>query len=357
MSSSTTQLFSGHLRPFPGVDASWSAEKRAIASSILADVVQAAPDMLGSIVPDADIEDFWEDAARVSAAWRASGGDLETKDPGNWSADEMSRRIGPVTSNEEGGRHSMDRLIGHALVREHGGREMLLGSLGETAVKDDSTDILHWLAARHRDHGVQRGVVKAASTKGGIWSIMLDSDPEVISRRLLEAMDWGYMNLEGASNGVLAQDALELQYEYRLFVVDGEVVSGAGCVEEFTPLDRDQFSGPFDARVRRTRGHLHQGEPSFVEERQTIVAQLIEFGMRIAREHGGTFGLDVALDAGKVTAEYPFGTPVVIELNTIHNSGLYASDPWAVTAALVNANDRGYQLAADVLAGPATLVN
>lgn len=334
------QLFSGNLRAFPGIPTSWSSAKRAIAESILSDVRAAFPEMLRAPVTSADIEDFWEDACRVSAAWRASGQNLVAKEPGSWNTRwtdaEMKRRLGPVSRTEEGGHHGPDRLILHPLLRQHGGRAMTLGSID----LDPSTDVTEWLAARHRDHGVQRGIVKAVARKFGIWSVELDSDPEVIARRLFQAMDWAYMNLEDGSDLVVAQDAIDLQFEYRLFVVDGELISGAGCVEEFTPLNQMLSAGPFDSRVRRIRGHLHQGAPSAVEDRPDVVGRLLDFGAELAHQHGGTVVIDVALDA----AAGPEGTPVVVELNDLPNSGLYASDPWAVATALVGAHDRGYAI-------------
>ena len=115
------------------------------------------------------------------------------------------------------------------------------------------------------------------------------------------------------------------------------VISGAGCVEEFTPLDRTPGQSAFDARVRAVRGHL-AGAPSEVVEKRSVVTRLIDFGREVAAEHGGTTVIDVALDLGAGNE----GTPVVIELNELPNSGLYASDPWRVTDALLTAVDRGY---------------
>lgn len=336
MDTITPQLYSGALRPYPGVLAEWSTAKQARARSILADVDAAFPGMVGKVDPSADVEDFWEDAARISAAWRATGGRLVLKEAGTsrcaWSNDKMLRRIGPVARSEEGGDHGTDDLAGHALVAHHGGRGMFVGGV---ATDDPARDVAIWLAARHRDHGIRRGVVKTVARKNGIWSIELDRDPEVITRRLAEVMDWTFVRLEGLPGALLAQDELELTWELRLFVVDGRVVSAAGCIEEFTPLDHDRATGLIDTRVRRIRGHLEQGLPSPVEDRPDIVHRLVSFGRRVALEHGGTVCIDVAIDAAT-------DTPVVIELNHLPNSGLYASDPWAVTAAIVRARDRGY---------------
>jgi hypothetical protein len=342
MSTATTitQLFSGGLRPFPGIPTEWPHQKRLLAQMILDDIECSFPDLLGDVVPGADVEDFWEDACRIAAAWQASGNDLQLKAsgeyPGAWSADELDRRLGPVGYAEEGGRHAPDELVADPVLHAHGGRGMLLGSLGG----DPSTDVAVWFAARHREHGVQRGIVKVAAAKNGIWAIELDSDPEVIRQRLSREMDWTYVRLEGPSRTVIAQDVLDLQYEYRLFIVDGKVVSGAGCIEEFTPLDRPAGSGPFDLRVRKYRGHMVNDFTVAIEERPNVVERLLTFGREIAHEHGGTVVIDVAIDA----AAGEQGAPVVLELNRLSNSGLYASDPWAVARALTTATDRGYRV-------------
>jgi hypothetical protein len=337
MHSYANQLFSGYLRPFPGIPEDWPSTKKDIAAGVLRDVQRVAPEMITAPRPEADVEDFWEDACRISAAYRASGGLMHVKKPGTatspWDEDEMAHRLGPVAQAEEGGHHAPDTLINDPIVQKFGGRATMLGTLGG----NPRYDVVQWLAKRHRDAGVTHGVVKAAAHKNGIWSIELDDDPTVVAKRLMDAMDWDFVRLSELKDSVFAQDRLPLEYEYRLFVVDGEVISGAGCVEEFTPLDRRATSGPFDVRVRRLRGHLDQGEPSTLKTRLEIVSPLIRFGRKVAKEHGGTVVIDVAMDAST-------GKPVVIELNAMSNSGLYASDPWIVAEKLITARDRGYRL-------------
>lgn len=332
-----TQLYSGRLRPFPGIPEDWTGHKRMHAARILDDAKTIFPDYDFEPDPDGDIEDFWEDACRASAAWLASGGDMQLKHPGTaaspWPAGMLARRFGPVTREEEGGgfHGGPDPFVNHPLVQQYGGRGMFLGSLDG----EPETDVIRWLASRHRDHGVTHGIVKATSFKGGIWSVELDSDPEVIKDRLLDVMDWTYVRLAELEGSVIAQDKVVLEWEYRLFVVDGKVVSGAGCVEEFTPLDR--VSDGFDTRVRRDRGHMG-GQPSTVEARPEIVAELVAFGEDLAAGHGGTLVIDVAVSRD----QHSQPVPVVIELNPLPNAGLYASDPWAVARALRTAADRGY---------------
>lgn len=329
------QLFSGRLRPNPGIPEDWSELKKARAREIHADVESAFPGLLGDADPSSDVEDHYEDASRISAAYRATGGDLELKEPGTdsapWTAAEMARRLGSVTIQEQGGHHASDPLAGHPLVVEHGGRGIKVGGLNVASIEDD---VIHWLASRHRHHGVKTGIVKAMGHKNGIWAIELDRDPNVIRERLLETMDWTFIRLEGVQDIVMAQDVIPMEFEYRLFIVDGQVVSGAGCVEEFTPLDRVEGQ-PFDTRVRRVRGHLGQYGPGEVEDRPDVVSRLLDFGRTVAKQYGGTVVIDVAMNAAT-------DSPVIVEMNSIPNSGLYASDPWLVTSALVWAMDRGY---------------
>lgn len=116
-----------------------------------------------------------------------------------------------------------------------------------------------------------------------------------------------------------------MRYEYRLFVADGQVVTGAGCVEEHTPADRRGTA--FDAQVRQWRDRR-----SPVEHRPDIRDQLVAFGREVAAEvvreaWVRRFVLDVALDEDD--------QPVVVEVNGLLNSGLFASAPHAVVRALL----------------------
>lgn len=156
-----------------------------------------------------------------------------------------------------------------------------------------------------------------------------------------------------------------MTYEYRLFIVDGRPVTGAGCIVEHTPLFADHRPGssPFSPLVRRKRGvsltaiedeldeftieDLDSGtwadesasaDPSRggdIENAPGLVTQLVEFGAALVAE-GLTDGvlprayvLDVALNEGN-------GKPLAIEVNGLSNSGLYASKPWIVTRALLD---------------------
>lgn len=48
--------------------------------------------------------------------------------------------------------------------------------------------------------------------------------------------DWGILNLFRTLPSHLIQEFKQMKYEYRFFVFNGVLISGAGCVEEHTPL-------------------------------------------------------------------------------------------------------------------------
>ena len=166
-----------------------------------------------------------------------------------------------------------------------------------------------------------------------MWAVPVSTETFRNHDAVLDALGWAAVRLDGRRGALLGQPKLQLQYECRCFVVDGQVVTAAGCVEEFTPLDAIPGQ-PFDTRVRRHRGHLG-GTASPITDELEVVGRLLEIGRRAAEEHGGTVVINVALDAERQR-------PVVVELNGLPNSGLYASDPWLLARALMDAADRGY---------------
>ncbi len=120
-----------------------------------------------------------------------------------------------------------------------------------------------------------------------------------------------------------------MAYEYRFFAVGGRVVTGAGCIEERTPLDHDPSDGPLDPWVRHIRGNgIQAGMDGVPQRRPDIVDLMRPLAEEIAAEIGEPTSFDLALDI--------CGEPLLIEVNGLSNAGLYASDPRLVTAALAH---------------------
>lgn len=145
------------------------------------------------------------------------------------------------------------------------------------------------------------------------------------SRLVYDALNYGAMYLEGQQESIIAQEFVTMEYEYRVFVVGNTVITAAGCIEEFTPLDNRGEA--FDPQLRRQRQ-----DKTPVASQPPMAAFLIEFARdaveALAREvpQLTDYVIDVALG--------PEGTPLIVELNSLLNAGLYASQPARVTEAM-----------------------
>lgn len=138
------------------------------------------------------------------------------------------------------------------------------------------------------------------------------------NERAEDALGLAGCHLEGNKHGVIIQDELDMQYEYRFLVKDNNLVSGAGCIESFTPLDRIE-EYVFDPQVEKTRNK------SEVEINEPVVAKMLDQAMLIVLEiqkespELTSYVLDLAIDGQT-------GKPIIVELNPFHNYGLYAND-------------------------------
>lgn len=356
----TEQVFTGGLRPFPGVKRTENPVRAGLMYEVLKDV-----DGLGlaaEFSTYADFEDFWEDAFRASAAvcaCKGAGVPLRLAEDGK--ALDPSVRLGPVSVSEEG-THCVDKLLMPDALIEHGGREMARAwiDVSEDAIRGvrDPSEKFENMGSSIADEecptdffgalmwfywkDIRAVVIKSANRKTGVSSIV--NSPRLSALRDTVARDellcWSTVPDAAPAAGFLIQQWVPMRYEYRLFIVDGVPVSGAGCVEEFTPLDHLWLEeNPFDPQMRMLRGNgIAAHGDTEVERRYDLVERYLEFATPIAKSlptEMNTVVMDVAL--GAHTDE-----PLIVEFNTLPNSGLYASDVHAVYRALVAADNRGY---------------
>ena len=417
--------------PSPGLLDTWSLAMREQALRDIALIERYYPGFhehaLVNIKANSDAEDFWENTARTAAAIRAALNHnlefvpitpamIEAELNGS-SAEASSRstiRLGPILAIEE--HHRREPL--HPLIAQHGGRWMAL--CGYSSSKDElppEHDItyLALLRAELRAERELRSVsfvVKATQPKAGIGVIRVSpgiTTAQDIHNQLSDIFGWTLVREEGRPEAFLLQDGIEMQYEYRLFVVNGKIIAGAGCIEEFTPYDRDrdfmsffysqykdtQYGIRLSNDMRRYRGNGFQNYtesdcssrqaliasdcssakasslPSRVEHLHSIAtsywayaqdwlnnlgsstngssrerSSVLNSSSRERSSSKDTFVLDVALTTDLATGEQsalsgssgePSSRVIVIEINSIGNSGLYASDVDAVYSAIVDA--------------------
>lgn len=218
----------------------------------------------------------------------------------------------------------------------------MLGGVGMDSPDSNVADVLAtWVRQGLVEEG-EEVLLKASEAKHGLWALPASASSEANHDALLHAMGWAYVRLESGANSVLLQKKIPMTHEYRMFMVDGKPVTGAGCLEETTPLwsTGEQYSNL--TRESRAWTFTREGDeedwdrpdsaaPPPPSPNPELIKRYVEAAGLIGRglpQEARTCVIDLAWD--------PEGEHVVmIEANSMGNSGLYASRPRLVTEAMV----------------------
>lgn len=120
--------------------------------------------------------------------------------------------------------------------------------------------------------------------------------------------------------GFIFQELVEMEDEYRFFVSDGKIVTGAGCIESFTPIDNVKQED-FHPIVEGSRGSKNfREDPLLIQEMKEFAQEATD--AFICDGVGKFFVIDIAV---MIHADGSRNLGVV-ELNGLANSGLYASN-------------------------------
>jgi len=121
--------------------------------------------------------------------------------------------------------------------------------------------------------------------------------------------------LRNSIDTILLQDYADITYEYRFIVLNSVLVCGAGCIEEFTPVDN--IGGKFDTQLKEYRYDKQiLVDVEKVEELKSFAETIVE---KITLEDD--FFQNYSLDIGIIN-----GRPGIIEINPYANVGMYALD-------------------------------
>lgn len=158
-------------------------------------------------------------------------------------------------------------------------------------------------------------VFKLPDEPVGLWrSISRDED-----------FEWFLVTYEGFKDCLFIGEVYEPTKEYRMIVVGDRPVTGAGCIEAFTPLDN--IGDPFDDRMETIRNRSEAiADPDTAQRYRDFATA---YAKDWAAEHGDhmMYSLDLAVDART-------GEVVAIEMNPMLNLGLYATSADAIVAAV-----------------------
>jgi hypothetical protein len=293
-----------------------------------------------------DFEDFFEQAVRLDAAvknvslpgiWLTVNGGKEAK---NLESGETQPADNFKNSPHYGLVSTQDFLFNDAphvlrdaqvdkywqwdAFQRFAGRDVIPTGFGSSI---QGRDIMNEIFSLYQQ-GVDRFFIKGTQSKSGIWVIELSENLtyEEVYKIVDEELEWSLVRNEDKENCFLVQPYLFMRNEYRFFVVNNTLVTGAGCIEEFTPLDNQ---AQFDNRMREHRNWKNESVTSqsalldtYIKFAENVVQQLASEKPEI-----GSYVLDVAVGMDK--------KPVIVEFNSLLNSGLYASQPTRVVAALV----------------------
>jgi hypothetical protein len=304
---------------------------------------------IGAIGPgEGDYENFVEEAFRLHAAvtsfgpeniWLAEYKGEKTRHAknivtGNWKPVEALTRAGANTYGALlGNRHAgwsqnpIDDYCTLETFKKNAGRITGIGGFNDL---DEETSSMSAVLNDIKESGANRALLKRRHAKLPLISVTLDNwNPENSIMSYLDPDEgWGLINDEGVRNAYLVQEVIPMRYEYRFFVINGAIVTGAGCVEELTPMDND--GEIFDSRMREYRNYDCS---SPVESREDLLDRFILFAKKVVDElvvecpEITRYVLDVALGKND--------EPVIVEFNGESNAGFYACQPERVTEALI----------------------
>ncbi|MCU6479072.1 ATP-grasp domain-containing protein [Arthrobacter sp. A2-55] len=293
---------------------------------------------------ESDYEEHFEQAARLQAAlngfgddnvWLHIGGrdELAVRNLGTGETRQLSELAHLPRYGLQEGRpgHKVElkqeRLAGkYALYpsfQQRAGRRSVLAGFG-TEDDQDLEVVLGDLYAA----GVRKFFIKANVAKLGLWKFTAGEGltPSELQRQFLDEDDgWTIVRHEGDRDFFQVQESVTMTHEYRMFIIGGQLVTGAGCVEEFTPLDNN--GQPFDPKMRP-----HRNSDGPVRDEPKILESYLEF----ARDAVSALSADVP-DLHNYVMDLALGSdsrPLIVELNGMLNAGLYASRPIEVTRAL-----------------------
>jgi hypothetical protein len=297
---------------------------------------------------EGDVEDYFEQAVRLDAVLSqvpASEVYITVdgkKDQCNPEAREFTEeeileavRFGLQTTedmmlNQEPVFHverAADRYSSMKTFQNNAGRDIILCGFN---VDGGGEELVDNILRLHAD-GIRRVFIKGVRAKSGMWDIELPEkvDSGSVEEFLSMEMEWSLIRKEGMKGAFILQQHIVMEYEYRVFVVNHVPVTGAGCVEEFTPLNNQQV---FDQQHRKNRKAV---SPVIVDE--SITNKLREFAETVAVQVADenvdlvNYVVDVAMNSE--------GEPIIVEFNSLLNSGLYASDQKKVVQALLSKTD------------------
>jgi hypothetical protein len=198
--------------------------------------------------------------------------------------------------------------------------------------RDNVVNVIHRMI---HDEGIIRFVIKATRVKSGIAFLDFSENADYGDiARALDGADLGWAPYGHPSGRLMREDALLVQeripigYEYRFLIVNHELITGAGCVFENTPLDNEgeQFHPTVARDYHEQNDIIDHWDESIHGKLLNCAKQIVEATRQLEPDvHSYCVDVGINLDTGQ---------PVMIERNPLSNAGLYASNFSLVAGAI-----------------------
>lgn len=315
-------------------DADVPAEARDYANRILTDHESLTGPV--EVSEFGDFEDFWEEAARSHALIAGSGGNFWVQDEKqktltHFTTGEVIEHAPAVTDNRWGSqpgtahyRYGIDWISRNPQASLVDSYWRLPGFLRNCGRKFEVLTM-----PRHsEEHEGLKELLEQWPFESAF--IKLGSRKSVTPEKIAASMKgWYGSDISMATltlrDDLLVQECVPMRFEYRMFVAGGEIRTGAGNVELHTPLD-NPTQVQFDDKMESVRN------ASEVTSEPGLRDRYVEFGQRVATELAKEGALNYSLD---VALNPDTGEILVVELNSLTNSGLYACDPVRIVEGLL----------------------
>lgn len=185
-------------------------------------------------------------------------------------------------------------------------------------------DIKHAFASLIRD-GVSSFFIKFMNQAKWLPNLKISgTNLDELEQQVQEWGGWAFVHADDDSNALLIQENVDVQYEYRMFMVGNQPVCGAGNIGLKTPIDN--MHTRFDPQMQKIRDDTTVKN---VELRPDLAERYREFATRAGRMFAhcgyGAYTLDLCLIKGEVS---------IVELNGLMNSGLFALNMNDLTSTL-----------------------
>jgi hypothetical protein len=207
--------------------------------------------------------------------------------------------------------------------------------------KHNPNDVCNVIKDMAREYNITRFVIKGTEPKSGIdfyefpHNANFDEIGQLLSQgrmgRVISFRTVGHLNEKFlGDNTLLVQERIPMDYEYRYFVINHELVAGAGCIDNNVPLDNEghqQFHSAIEQdRYRPGEDHLDTWDKSIHGKLLSLARQIVALTRELEPDiHSYVIDVAINLDTGQ---------PVMIERNEWQNAGLYATDTIRIPTAI-----------------------